>query len=235
MGMEYNKEGAGSVRKDRVHISGSGPRDVQRRQKADYDHGLVQTLNKQIQVLTEQLSHAQTTPVAAAPNAKYTAEEFDAELAKAIIKTTEDIEKKYKSEIKELKTAAKPSMSDDEINQAIIDAVEDAVNDTYQKEQAKYHKLKSEYIALEEKLKAAQEIISVKDEMIATLKSRPMVESDSGMGEIPSDRPQMEEVFIDPAEQKEMESFIKVKDVTDKKEDTADKVNKLKSLIGGLK
>ena len=49
------------------------------------------------------------------------------------------------------------------------------------------------------------------------------------------DRPQMEEVFIDPSSDEELESHISVEDVSlDKKEDMTSKVNKLKGLLGKL-
>jgi len=49
------------------------------------------------------------------------------------------------------------------------------------------------------------------------------------------DRPQMEEVFIDPSSDEKLESHINVEDVSsNKKEDMSNKVNKLKGLLGKL-
>lgn len=49
------------------------------------------------------------------------------------------------------------------------------------------------------------------------------------------DRPQMEEVFIDPSNDEELESHINVEDVSlDEKEGMSSKVNKLKGLLGKL-
>lgn len=90
-----------------------------------------------------------------------------------------------------------------------------------------------ELVAMKAQVIAKDELIAAKDETISSLRLRGPGVSEEVVED--PDRPSMETVFIDPTEKNDgsnMQSHITV----ESKEDTkiGDKVNKLKSLIGGL-
>jgi chromosome segregation ATPase len=128
--MEYNKE-RDTRDKSRAFKSGSGPRDLQRKQKEVQNSYAVNELKEQINLLTKQIS------VAGPPVAKYTAEDFDDELNKVILQVSSEMENKYSARIKEqqeeilklrrqLDTGIKPGIKESDINLIVNKAVEEA-------------------------------------------------------------------------------------------------------------
>lgn len=89
----------------------------------------------------------------------------------------------------------------------------------------------------ESKIETKDIMIKTMDGIIATLKDRPVtVNVEGSVVEEESDRPKMEQVFIDPTEEKDkLSSHLKFKDVkVEEGEAMSSKVNKLKGLLGGL-
>lgn len=231
----YNKPGQ---KKSRVLKSGSGPRDVQRRQRENDSNIIVDTLRQQIEILTKQLTGQPSAAPVVASEAKYTAEEFDSELIKHVEKEAKKIEKKYKD--KEDSYKKQTADLDAEVDEFVTFSVEKAMtaekkvsNKIKEKLTAANHEIE----VLNEKLKSSEEIMKIKDDTIEMLKTRPVGSYEPEIIDTPEDRPQMSTVFIDPTEEgagNKMASHINIKDVSiTEKEKMVEKVNKLKSLVGG--
>ena len=89
---------------------------------------------------------------------------------------------------------------------------------------------------IERVLRAAEEKLALKNEIIEILKSKTTLKEEDFV--IENGRPKMKNVFVDPLELgsgNELESHIKVRGVSDlKKEEVDDKIKKLKNLVGGF-
>jgi len=116
--------------------------------------------------------------------------------------------------------------SAEEFDEELIKQIKQAIKET-EKE------FKNEIKSLKAELKTKDDIVKAKDETIHILKLK-AVREDEVFVEDP-DRPEMEDVFIDPSSKedgKNMKSYITLESKED--DNIGDKVNKLKSLIGGL-
>lgn len=215
MGITYNKQ---LVTKDR-RVMPSGPRDRQMKQK------LQQTVPVDNSALIEELRHQITTlqnKLDSAPQGGFTADQVNTEIENAIKAETADLKAKVKIAESEIKN----------LNQEL-------------------HKT----------VKAYESRIKEKDDLIKELKER-KPETDNNVtallaeatkkiedmsrqiqfhqtGEVvDADRPQMEEMFVDPIEKEskvEKHFEVEVEDVSiNKKEEMNDKVGKLKNLLGKL-
>ena len=144
----------------------------------------------------------------------------------------DELEKQFNNLKKELKKPQQqpegffsPEQVDEEIRKAVEQAITEVTQNDSSKEAAE---LKKEIVVLKQNLAG-------KKELIETLKYK----TGSFVEEIvDSDRPQMEQQFIDPLEKdagKGLKSHIDITDVsTIETEDMSDKVDKLKGLLGKL-
>jgi len=252
--MDYHKE---LKKSDGRVLRSGGPRDIQRKQATDSSYGVViKELRDQIKLLQSQ--------VTAGTSAGTTPEAIDAEIRKAVkdaIKDTKQYYEKFLSESKEKEQSLLKQLQSayKEANNTLAKEKE-----KYKLEyEVKLKKLEERYndtiSRQEDKLKLADEKLNNKDEIIEGLRKesdsiiKQLIEdhtkkmeelsnslADRGhvINEGDSDRPQIEEVFVDPLEADSgsgMESHMDVEDVsTEEKEAMKDKVNKLRDLIGGL-
>lgn len=195
-------------------MSGSSPRDrqmkamieAQSQMSHNTDSGLIATLTEQVVQLRNELAKR--------PTQGYTDEEFNSEVIKAVEASIAKEREANSRYILELETKLK--------------------------QQGDTPETLAKLIILEGEVSSLKATIKGKEETIDALKSRPVnvLMGDSVTPEYEgvnkSNRPQMEENFIDPSEQKDYKSNISVDDVKDtQKEDMSNKVNKLKDLLGG--
>jgi predicted RNase H-like nuclease (RuvC/YqgF family) len=149
----------------------------------------------------------------------------------------DELEKQFDNLKKELKKPQQqpegffsPEQVDEEIRKAVEQAVTETIasinNPDYNKHQTEVDELKKEIANLKQNLLGKEEVINV-------LKSRPMITNDVVED---SDRPQMEQQFIDPLEKdagKGLKSYIDITDTkTTDKDNMFEKVDKLKNLLG---
>jgi hypothetical protein len=225
--MDYDKPEVKKSKKSR-YLAGGGPRDQQRRlalmdaQKRVAPLGqedLIRELRDHIATLNEKLAEKEQV------TGEYSAFDVDKEIRKAVAGAVEETKEKFKNKIKSLKSN----------NDKLISEVE---------ELKKLIKIKDETIkSLEISMKssssnnneALEKMITEQNKQIEILTA--MV-AEGRTFESSNERPQMEEVFIDPLDKdagKDIESHMKVKDTSsEKKEDIGRKANKLKSVLGGL-
>lgn len=208
MGITYNKE---YKPKDRRIVT-RGPRDIQARMITNNDSsGLVNELRAQVERLQKQLLEK--------PTSGYTPEQVDAEILKAIKIETLGLEQKHNDEKSallleiekykyEIKSLKELVASKDEQIRALQDSSPKIDN-----------KLTDLLAEATKKIEEMSSKISSGDEKIT-----------------PSDRPQMETLFVDPIEKEsKVEKHFEIEDITiDEKDKIYDKVNKLKSIMGKL-
>lgn len=251
--MEYYKE----VKKtDGRVLRPGGPRDIQRMQRIGRDSTyIINELKKQVAILQTQAPIS--TVAGPAP------EEIDEEIRKAVRDAVKETKQHYKDIIadlkeKENKLLRKMQETSSESNKKMQNGkikYKKEYNEKVEKLEEKYN---NKISRLEDGLKIAEERLVVKDETIEILHTEKdstikklieeqikMVEElarsvagGEGAGK-DSQRPQMEEVFVDPLEAdagKGLESHINVKDISiDEQEKMAEKVDKLRDLMAGLK
>lgn len=187
-------------------INRSGPRDLQKRTASNtVDKAIVNELRLQIKELTKELQKRKDNKNIITP------EQLDAEITKEVTIALESVKKEY----------------------------EIIIND-----------LKNKVTSLKERIESKNELIEIlkskKDNSIDGAKIAEIVSNEihKNSGSIKDlkltgeERPQIENVFIDPLEKDagdELESHINIKDISfDEKEKMANKVDKLKNLLGSL-
>lgn len=130
----------------------------------------------------------------------------------------------------EKKEATGKTFTAEEFDKELIAQIEQAIKETETQ-------FKEEIYELKNKIKYLESEAGSKNEIIETLKISLLSRSgNDGVILTDPDRPTMEDVFIDPTERsagKGMKSHIKIKDI-ETTEAIDSKVNKLKSLIGGI-
>lgn len=242
--MKYDKK---FVKSDGRRLLKGGPRDQQLRAKTTADSSVVNSLMEQISELKLELANIKSgagdsTP---APSKYFTAEQVDEEIRKAVSQAmaeatislkkngpdpnVDSLIKKYKEQIVSLQKS-----NDDFtiMHHAII-----GENKDLKEKIVKLESENSETSELKSKIAVLEQSLAGKDEVIETLKSRPaIINSEVMMPEDP-DRPQMEQVFVDPLEEGAgtgLKSNIKNRELTRDVDDgeVDDKVNKLKDLLG---
>lgn len=227
------------IKSDGRKLMSSGPRDLQRLQQTVVmpDTSYIEDLKSQIEDLRIELKKRQEL---GKPQGYYTPDEVDEEIRKAVAQAvaeaalqfkknsatvaqaTEPLVQKYKMQIVELQK----NNDDLKIKQStIINRNSDLENQISKlKDELKsVEELKKEIAVLEQKIEG-------KDELILTLKSRPSIIGDEV---IDPDRPQMEQVFIDPLEEGAgdgLESHIDIKET--EADEVSGKVDKLRDLLG---
>ena len=229
--MKYNKT---FTKGDGRQLLRGGPRDMQKRQAMVEaqdmlsDHpAVIEILRKEISDLKNELSNRPKSR----DGGQYTAEELNDEVNKAVAQTITELKTEFEKERKELKSnSARLDSEKSHLEQKIVLMSKDheiALKEVRIENKAETDLLKAKCDAQEDVIK------DLKDALSKTgARSESFIDVDS-------DRPQMEEVFIDPLDASAgdgLESHIKVEDVPiEEKEAIADKVDKLKSIMGKLK
>lgn len=211
MAITYNKQ---VITKDR-RVMPSGPRDRQIKQQLENqlrsdNSGLIDELRNQIAELKRQLSDA--------PKGGYTVDQVNEEIEKAIKAELSEI--RAKLEIKEHNIRG--------LNKEIA-------------------RLESELVEKNKTIKELRNQKPVTDNNVTALLaeatkkiealSTQVLNSTGQEAIIDPDRPQMEAVFVDPIERDskvEKHFDVEKEDKTNKKEEMAGKVDKLKNLLGKL-
>ena len=204
--MKYNKE---HIKANGRKLVGGGPRDHQRRQQqadlGNIDHTeTIQELKNEIKRLSTELHER---PVIGG----FTGEQVDKEIRDAVTEALADIKKEMKESAEREKTLSEELKS--------RDAELRKTKDQHSKELADL---------LKEHSRKLEELTT---SLLAIGNNRQPVET------INDDRPKMESVFIDPLEKdsgKNLESHVSVKTMSTDEENTLDKVNRLKGMLGRL-
>ena len=206
--MKYNKE---IVKADGRRLLRGGPRDMQTKQAVSQYESFISEQSTVIEVLRQEIKNLKdelSNRSNSRGGGEFTGEQVDEEINKAVLQTINELNGKHEAEVKELKFRIAALSSENEHLKKKIELKE--------KDSVSVEDLKKQIEAL---AKAVESGVSVRTQE-------------------DSERPQFEEVFIDPVEKdadKHLESHIKVYDVSiNTKEEMGDKVNKLKSLLGKL-
>lgn len=249
--MDYYKD---VTKKDGRVLRTGGPRDVQRKQRMDRDYPhVIEILKEQISDLQKQISNPTSTT-------GLSAEQMDHEIRKAVRETKAYYENLIeKANKKEAILSEKLFNVEKESTKRLNNEVERYRAAFNEKAKGLEEKYNSTISKLEDQLKLAEEKLLIKDELVDSLRAekeatikRLIEEQTKKMEELTrsiaynqanvdeeSDRPKMEDVFIDPLEEgagKDLSPHIDIEDVSaEEKEDIRDKVDKLRSIMGGLK
>jgi hypothetical protein len=219
----FNYKKKDIVKSGRVLHSG-GPRDLQRKQNSNNvdSDAIVEALKLQILNLKNELN----------VSSGYTQEELETEIRKS----AKSIEKKYKDDIANVseikveldKTKLELKTSYDDVN---------ILQTNLKLSQEKLNSIESTLVIKNEKIRDLEERVKEQKEIISLLKHRPVTLEGAGLVEEQSDRPKLQDVFIDPisaASENGLKSHVDVSSISSKeKESNKDKVNKLKSLMKG--
>ncbi len=123
--------------------------------------------------------------------------------------------------------------SPEQVDEEIRKAVEQAVTETIESLKNTDHQTKTD--KLKKEIDHLKNNLVMREELITILKSRSHINNITEEG---SDRPKMEQQFIDPLEKdsgKGLKSHIDIADVTtSEKDNMSEKVDKLKNLLGKL-
>lgn len=223
--MKYNKEPE-KTKRSRVIRGGSGPRDLQRKHK---EANAVVELNTQLELLVEKLTQSEDTREEHTSDKKYSEEEVNAIVNEAVRDVVAPIEDAAAKDVAEANIEIERLRTE-------INSVKAVLVNT----RAELNTAKMELVVVKSKLDSKDELLKVKDATISTLKDRPVNVNVSGAVVTDSieqyeDRPEMETVFIDPTEKRELSPHLKFNDVhLEEKGVMVDKVSKLKNLLGGL-
>lgn len=210
--MKYNKT---FTKGDGRQLLRGGPRDMQTRQRlmestAAEQDVLIDILRKEITELKGELSNRPTSR----GTGEFTAEELNDEVNKAVADTIKELNEKFDKERSELKSEIRELAKKVDSDELWI---------------ANY----------KDKIKTLEERLAERDGIIKDLRDAiSRISTTSVAAEIEDDRPKIEDVFIDPLDEdagSDLESHIRVEDVSvEEKEAIADKVNKLKNIMGKL-
>lgn len=221
--LNYNKE-VEKIKKPRVIRGGSGPRDLQRKQREAQS---VKKFNRQVELLDGKLEPEKEQ--GSTSDKKYSEEEL------AVI-----VNESVRSVVLPIEDAAAKDIADASIEIEHLRTKLNSVKGTLINTSEELNIAKIELAVVKSKLESKDELLKVKDDTINTLKDRPVNVNVSGAviadsPEIEENRPKMEHTFIDPTEKKELAPHLKFKDVVvEEKEAMSNKVDKLKNLLGGL-
>ena len=163
------------------------------------------------------------------------------------VDTSEDI-KELKAEITKLAgsgIAAAGGYTQQQVDDMLNEAIEEVSVDLEKKYVQNIKQLKARLVAAGDEVQKLSESLDKKDKLIldlttkiTDLASRPVTVVQGNKAEVEevSDRPSMNESYIDPAKrgaEDKMESHVKIKEIKSKA-DTGANINKLKNLMGKL-
>lgn len=214
MGIVYKKE---NINKNK-RISPRGPRDSQRRANASPDTDAVNELTSRVNQLSSQLSEVTPTPVDS-----MSPEQLDNVIINAVKAETGVIKNEYELKISKIK------LENEDLKNK-ISIIKESTSTEIKNLKSQIDS-KDKLIVQFEDLKNDD---TIKD-MILELKNK--INNISSTDQGISDRPVLEDMYIDPSCDKEEGRVlhIDIKDVpSETKEDMSDKVNKLKALMGKL-
>lgn len=241
--MEYRKD---FIKTDGRRLLKGGPRDQQIRAQRAQEGGLTESLMEQVIDLKAQIKNLESsrTSVKTSDNL-FTAEQVDEEIRKAVsqamaeatisLKKTgadpnvESLIKKYKKQIVDLQRT-----NDD------FARMHRAITNENKELKERIDKLEQEIddvTKLKNKIALLEQTIAGKEELIETLKTRPAIIGNEIIENTDPDRPQMEQIFVDPLEKDAgsgLKSNIKAREIIRDVEEPehSEQVNKLKSLLG---
>jgi len=239
-GISYPKE---FVKPDGRKLVSGGPRDLQRRQAGQPLPELdLNNLKKEFHTLREELIKARLQKV---PKGFFSPEQVDEEIRKAVEQAVAETMLLSKKTNQNNNQNVEQSVQKYKIQIFELQKSKDALIKTNKTEVSNNTVLKEQVKKLEVDLNEANELkkdIAVlkqnligKEELIETLKSKvgSFVEE-----MVDTNRPKMEQRFIDPLEKdagEGLESHIDITDVTaSEKDNMSEKVDKLKNLLGKL-
>lgn len=238
MNIPYKKQ---FVKSDGRKLNRSGPRDMQARVSASggTDPQLVEVLTNQITELKAEILAMKSRTGDAAPPGFFSPEQVDEEIRKAVEAAIAEasialrgdtknadlapLVKEYKSQIVELQKG--------QDNLTRLHATITKENSALKEDNAKLKEELGDVNELKKQIAVLEQELEGKEELIETLKTRPAIID----GEvIDPDRPQMEQVFVDPLEEdagEGMKSSIQI-DTVEKEDEVDNKVDKLRDLLG---
>ena len=234
------------VKTDGRKLNRSGPRDMQTRASVTgaggTDPALIELLTNQVTELKAEILSIRSQAEGPAPAGFFSPEQVDEEIRKAVesavaettialkagTQNTDTLEliKTYKSQILELQRG------NDDLSKLHNTMAKE--NSALKEKISKLENELSDVSELQKQIAILEQEVAGKEELIETLKTRPAVID----GEVITDpdRPQMEQVFVDPLEEdagEGMKSSIHIETVT-KDEEITNQVDKLKGLLGKL-
>ena len=242
MTIPYSKQ---FVKSDGRRLNRSGPRDMQARTSGSYtpDTSIVELLTNQLTELKAEILAMKSRSGDNAPPGFFSPEQVDAEITKAVEAAIAEaaisfkggpsknadlapLVSEYKSQILELQRGND--------NLTKLHATITKENSDIKSKISKLEGELEDVNDLRKQIAVLEQEITGKQELIETLKSRPAIIE----GEVftDPDRPQIEQVFVDPLEKdagKGMKASINIETIV-KDEEVGDKVDKLKGLLGKL-
>jgi len=240
MAIPYKKQ---FVKSDGRKLNRTGPRDMQARASVSgTDPELVALLTNQIAELKAEIMAMKSRSGDAPPVGFFSPEQVDEEIRKAVEAAIAEAAISFKGQtknadlapiVKEYKTQILELQRGND-NLTKLHATIAKENTDLKESLSKLESETGDFAELKKQIAVLEQELKGKEELIETLKSRPAIID----GEVPvdPDRPQMEQVFVDPLEEdagEGMKSSITIEEVT-KEEEVDDKVDKLRGLLGKL-
>jgi predicted nuclease with TOPRIM domain len=234
------------VKSDGRRLNRSGPRDMQARTSGSYttpDTSIVELLTNQLTELRAEVLAMKSRSGDDAPAGFFSPEQVDAEITKAVEAAIVEAAISFKggasknADLAPLVSEYKKQVLELQRGNDNLTKLHATITKENSDIKSKISKLNEELVDVNDLRKQIavleQEVVG-KQELIETLKSRPAILE----GEVftDPDRPQLEQVFVDPLEKdagKGMKASISIETVV-KDEEVGDKVDKLKGLLGKL-
>ena len=238
MPIPYKKQ---FVKSDGRKLNRSGPRDMQTRATSGTDPDLVQFLTDQVTELKAELIAMKSRGGDTVPPGFFSPEQVDEEIRKAVEAAVSEAALSFKGQTKnadmaELVREYKKQIVELQRGNDNLTKLHStmAKENTDLKENIKQLESESvDVVELQKQIAVLEAQLKSKDDLIDTLKSRPAIMPE-GPVEPDPDRPQMEQVFVDPLEENAgegLKSNINIETIT-KEEDLNGKVDKLRDLLG---
>jgi len=241
MAIPYKKQ---FVKADGRKLNRSGPRDMQARAAGGdgVNSEMIGLLTNQITELKAEILAMKSKSGDAPPLGFFSPEQVDEEIRRAVESAVAEaavsfkgqpknpdlapLVQEYKSQILELQKGND--------NLTRLHSTITKENTDMKTKMAKLEAELGDVVDLKKQIAVLEQEVAGKEELIDTLKSRPAIIG----GEVITDpdRPQMEQVFVDPLEDdagEGMKSTINIETIT-KDEEVNDKVDKLRGLLGKL-
>lgn len=241
MTIPYKKQ---FVKTDGRKLNRSGPRDMQARASGGggTDVEIAEFLTNQITELKAEILAMKSRNGDAAPLGFFSPEQVDEEIRKAVEAAISEAAISFKGQTKNADLAPLVQEYKKQIlelqrgndNLTKLHATIAKENTDLKNMKAKLEAELGDVVELNKQIAVLGQELKGKEELVETLKSRPAIMN--GEVIIDPERPQMEQVFVDPLEKdagEGMKSSITIETVT-KEEEVEDKVDKLRGLLGKL-
>ena len=241
MVIQYNKQ---FVKSDGRKLNRTGPRDMQARAAGGggVDTEMVQFLTNQITELRAEILAMKSRSGDAPPLGFFSPEQVDEEIRKAVEAAISEAAISFKGQTKNADLAPLVQEYKSQIlelqrgndNLTKLHATIAKENTTLKENIAKVESGLEDVGELNKQIAVLEQELKGKEELVETLKSRPAIMN--GEVIIDPERPQMEQVFVDPLEEdagEGMKSSIKIETII-KEDEVESKVDKLRDLLGQL-